>query len=435
MWARRGLALCLAYAGDQQKFEQALKYLEENLQIVPGSSEDLRTKAHVLATRQNRRAEAARLLEDLAKKQAPTLEDQVSQAKLYEQIGEKDKAYRQYVTIVALSENPAQLAFCGRRLFELGETDAAQHALDRLENLDAETRRPAGGLILELQALLLNRAGRRADAIATAKQYAQTPGVDMRSAAQLFEEIGQITSAEEIYRQLAKKSGSEDSLQLAAFLGRQGRLSEALDLCEKLWDSFPAERMTSLALAILNAVKNPTPQQFQQVEHLIEKAVQKQPDSLALQMDVANLRTLQHQYVQAEQVYLRILDQNPHNVMALNNLAWFQALLDNNYGDARKNVEEAIAIAGPVAELLDTRALIYLNLGKTEDAIRDLEASIRDVPTATMYFHLAQAQHKARRQKDAVESIRRARGMNLAQAIHPLEQKALDQLLVDLDEK
>jgi len=436
MWARRGLALCLAYSGEQQKFEQALnKYLKENLQILPDSIEDLRTKAHVLATRQNRRVEAARLLEELAKKQAPTLEEQQSLAQLYEQIGEKDNAYRQYVTIVTLSENPAQIAYCGRRLFELGETNAAQHALDRLQNLDAETRRPAGALILQLQALLLNRAGRSADAIAAAKQFAKSPGVDIGTAAQLYEEIGQIASAEEIYRQLARKSGSEDSLQLAAFLGRQGRLSEALDICEKLWDSFPAERMTSLALAILNARKSPTPQQFQQVERLIEKALQKQPESLALQMDVANLRTLQHQYLQAEQVYQSILDQDPTNVMALNNLAWFQALLDNNYGEAFKNVQKAIEIAGPMAELLDTRALIYLNLDKIDDAIRDLDACIRDVPTATMYFHLAQAQHKARRQKDAVESIRRARKMNLAQAIHPLEEKALDRLLVDLDEK
>ena len=48
--------------------------------------------------------------------------------------------------------------------------------------------------------------------------------------------------------------------------------------------------------------------------------------------------------------------------MALNNLAWLLALQHKNGTEALKFINRAIDLAGPVAELFDTRAIVHLAL-------------------------------------------------------------------------
>jgi predicted Zn-dependent protease len=63
--------------------------------------------------------------------------------------------------------------------------------------------------------------------------YARTKDADLRQAAQLFETIGRLAEANDLFHQLAKDEKRPVAvLELAAFLGRQGRTAEALELCE-----------------------------------------------------------------------------------------------------------------------------------------------------------------------------------------------------------
>jgi regulator of sirC expression with transglutaminase-like and TPR domain len=115
--------------------------------------------------------------------------------------------------------------------------------------------------------------------------------------------------------------------------------------------------------------------------------------------------------------------------MALNNLAWLLALREPHTGEALDLIGRAIELVGPEAGLLDTRAMVYLKTGRSELAIRDLEAVLGATPTASAYFHLAQAQHLARNRAAAAVALRKARDMGLvAERIDPLERPAYERL-------
>jgi hypothetical protein len=89
-------------------------------------------------------------------------------------------------------------------------------------------------------------------------------------------------------------------------------------------------------------------------------------------------------------------------------------------------------MAGPLPELLDTRALVYLRLGLRTQALADLDTAIQDAPSASLFFHRALALLASDRAA-AADSLKKARALQLARAnLHPLEQPGYDQLVADL---
>jgi Tfp pilus assembly protein PilF len=85
---------------------------------------------------------------------------------------------------------------------------------------------------------------------------------------------------------------------------------------------------------------------------------------------------------------------------------------------------------GRRADLLDTRALIYLKLGNRAEALADLEEAVKDSPTPARLFHLALVQHKLGSESRAGETLKRAarNGLTLAQ-LHPVELDDAQRLL------
>ena len=83
-------------------------------------------------------------------------------------------------------------------------------------------------------------------------------------------------------------------------------------------------------------------------------------------------------------------------------------------------VSRGIALVGPSPELLDTRGVIYLKLGKNDEAIKDFQACIEQTPSAPRYFHLALAEHQANQREAALEAWQKAKGLDVKQ-LHPLE--------------
>ena len=78
---------------------------------------------------------------------------------------------------------------------------------------------------------------------------------------------------------------------------------------------------------------------------------------------------------------------SPDNLEALNNLAWLLAHRAGKEQEALDLIDRAIAIAGSNPTLCDTRAVIHVQLGKTEPAIRDLRAAMAISPEkSVLYF-------------------------------------------------
>src|SRR5260370_40103235 len=98
--------------------------------------------------------------------------------------------------------------------------------MNRLNTFDPGARLKIEPQVVELRTLLLHKQGKTAEAAAVVKEFQQSPNADPGLAAALWEQIGQAAAAEEILRKLAKSPDQQNSVRLAIFLGRQGRLRD-----------------------------------------------------------------------------------------------------------------------------------------------------------------------------------------------------------------
>jgi tetratricopeptide (TPR) repeat protein len=433
--ARRLLAITLASTGNYEKFEEALRLLEQNAPDGKPSVADQHARAKIYAKHAYYWRRAMDLYERLQSEPGGlSLDEQLELARLYENQNEWVKARPLYLGVLAANaNNPAIIYLCARNLLRHHEADGIPNWLDRLEKMEG----PQSLRVMEIRIRLLNLQGKLDEAAKDLKVYAERPDAkeeNLKTAAALLEEFGKPSDAEDLYRKLVDKTRRpENTLLLAACLSRLGRaadIEEALEICEKAWQTCPPENVAFVAVAVLSAAKNRSPQQYQRVERGLAEALRKSPKSLALIFYMAGLRSLEQQYGEAEKSYRQILERDPGNALALNNLAWLLAARDgkSKAAEALDLINQAIKAVGPSAELLDTRAFIYLKMDNAEEAVKDLKDAVKEQnPSAVMYFHLAQAQQMLK-DPEAADSFRRAKAKDFNLKVHPLEQQAYDQL-------
>ncbi len=246
----------------------------------------------------------------------------------------------------------------------------------------------------------------------------------MRVGAVLFDRFGLVKEAEQAYRADVARKPIEAArvLALIEFLARHDRPREALDLCEPEVGTWRPEAVAQASLAIYKA-KSVTEPQRRKVEAWVQEMLQQQPDNVVLNTKLADLRTLQGNYTESEAIYRRSLGANRDNVEALNNLAWQLALREDTPGEALKLVDRALDVAGPNPTLLNTRAVILMQLSQGDLAIKALREAVRSQPDKpTYYFHLARAYQMTKSPSDAREALERSRVLGLTEEIvDPLE--------------
>jgi tetratricopeptide (TPR) repeat protein len=420
-WARHALALLLAGNGsDFGRTQEALKLLglrldRDRLVEVKKPApdevvEELRARARVLAAHRNKtlRSKAAALLEEVNKRGGLAADDGFLLAQLYEAEGVWPKAREQYGNLVTTyKDQPSYLLFYARGLLAQREFGEAQRCVERLEQLEKARRLDPGSLgAIELQIRLLDGRGEVDKAVALLKAQCERKG-----------------------------AAPETTLALAAYLSRKGRTAEALDLCEKAWPTCPADAVAATSVAVLRAGQQ-TPDQCRRVGGWLTAAIKKDPKSVELLLQLADLRDLEGRLPDAEALYRQVLDRQPKNVVALNNLAWLLAQKPERGAEALPLIDRAIETAGPAAELLDTRSTVYLALGRGDRAVADLEAATQDAPTATRFYHLARAHKLCNDPKAAARAFRQAKALKLRpEQLHPSERTTYQQLALELEER
>jgi tetratricopeptide (TPR) repeat protein len=169
--------------------------------------------------------------------------------------------------------------------------------------------------------------------------------------------------------------------------------------------------VAAACLAVVSSSeKGVTDEQRDRVGSWLEEALRRQPGSTRIRLALASVRSMQRRYDQIESIYRDVLSASPDNLEALNNLAWLLAHRAGKEREALGLIDRAIAIGGSNPTLFDTRAVIRLQLGETEPAIRDLRAAMVINPEkSVLYFHLAQALERAGNpRKPARPSARRS---------------------------
>jgi tetratricopeptide (TPR) repeat protein len=148
---------------------------------------------------------------------------------------------------------------------------------------------------------------------------------------------------------------------------------------------------------------------------------------------------LQGRYDEAEAACRKALETTAGDKVAqataLNNLAFLLALREGDGALSLALAQRACEVAGPLPQFLDTRAVARLKLGDARAAIKDLSEAIAGAPSASAYFHLAQAQSLARDPDGARRAWRQARALGLRPSnLHPLERATYHRLAGQLDQ-
>ncbi len=122
------------------------------------------------------------------------------------------------------------------------------------------------------------------------------------------------------------------------------------------------------------------------------------------------------QSAQAASVYQRLLELAPDDVVAMNNLAWILCG-QGQYDSALELAQKGLKIAPNYVDLLDTRGLIYSQMGNMQDAIGDfnrcIELYLPNTPSrTTSCFHLGKVFYKLGEKQKAADTLKQAIKLN-----------------------
>lgn len=311
----------------------------------------------------------------------------------------------------------------------------AKEAIAILQKFVSETDPERSQAVLDDAQKMLNE-GSTADALKRLSGFLKTAEVTsdlkiggLKSTADFLVEIEQYDDAEQMYREYIKQSGSFDAhLQLAVYLAQLGRVAEALDICNDQWAKAPGDAVARASLAIVESVGD-QPQVQQTVEEHLLGSIREHPRMAWQKLSLARLRELQNRYPDAISQYRDVLILEPHNLWAMNNLAYDLSLMKQDLDLALSLINRAIQITGPIPEFLDTRAEVYLARNETKKAIEDLTRVTETNPTPTYYYHLAEAYWKNNEVEKARESFEQAKSAGFsAKALAPSEKSRYEQL-------
>jgi tetratricopeptide (TPR) repeat protein len=437
-WARRNLACLSASDRTPEQFAKAFKLLKQNEAEIGPNIEDMRARV-ILLTQQPANAgeapprrQAIELLEKMVQHAQSGREDRFVLAKLYDTEGDWAKTEKQYRALIAAEpRNPMPLAHFARRLLERGKLREASEEIRKLDDI-----LPGSPIHANLRARFQFLSGDTAGLISDLTSYC----ADSREAeamnraflaGSLLDEFVRSTTnprpeSRERLRDLALnfyersiKAHPEAVVRICDLWSHVGQRERALRwLRDPRW-KVPLNLRASAEIAALRSA-HASEDECRAVEKWLREEAARNPE-VALDLHLADLAELQHDFKSSEDFYRRVLAKEPNHVIAMNNLAWVLAHRGPS-PEALTLVQKAISTIGPIPDLLETRAKAYVALSRTAEAVQDLEDAVADTPTAMRYYLLATAREKNGNPDGAREAFHRAQELGFdARDLHPVD--------------
>lgn len=137
---------------------------------------------------------------------------------------------------------------------------------------------------------------------------------------------------------------------------------------------------------------------------LLREWLARKPDDRAVMMMLISNELKARNFAEAEELLQKLLEQQPNNVIALNNLAWVYH--QKNDPRARSIAQKAYLLA-PSAQVSDTFGWILTTEGEAVRALPLLRQASRDLPNEpTVQYHFAVALAEAGQPDEAVSVLR-----------------------------
>jgi tetratricopeptide (TPR) repeat protein len=445
-WARRNLAMLLAVRGGDPDRKQAMELLTRDDDGAGETADEKRSTAAVLTAlsrhldNPDRKAvigRAIKVLEDLAA-ETRSPRDVFLLAQVYRAAGRRNASIQALNRL--LKADPKNLDYLVMGLeeaIELGELESAESFANYLlVNHPGEFRAIAAAARYEC------RAGRPEKGLVLAEGYTRTaaaaagdlPAKSARTA-ELLDELARmpkvrnteagramVRSAVKRYEELAA-ARPEAVIAAAGLLAVDDRHADAFALIERHDRAMPNRLKVAAGLAVLRA-GGASERQFTHVKSWLDAAAADDPNSLALKLNQGEFHALRQEYDQAEKAYREVLDRDPRNVVALNNLAWVLAPRPDRCAEAMRLVDRAMREVGLTGELLDTRARVRIAAKQFTLAEQDLLEALSQDNTPLRLFHLAMAKdgQSPPRKDEARDAFRKAKDRGLEpRSVHPAD--------------
>jgi len=482
---RRALAALLAANGGEDQWAEAQQLLA-GVGDDPSVSGDRRARAILLARRGGREnlAEARKILDALlADPQAAADSDRLLLARVYEaqaielqsdarrlavsgKLTEAESlreqaaaqyaaAQAQYVTLADQTNAPRADVHV-RALVEFLLRRKDYREAERQKNYEEAERRVAQLRLrssdelatAQLQARLLHATGRGAEVPAVLEPIAErqlahlqerlqkSPEALARATTQLALTIGRVclqaeqyAAAEPWLRRAVEHAPANYGL-LAACVAAQGRVAEGLQLCLDAAKQDDSTTQPVLTFASLLVLPTATSEDRQFAEPILSSALDAHPDDPRILSAVADVRTVQDKMDDAIALYERVIELEPNNVPALNNLATILGERPDGREKALAYIERAIEQSGPAPGLLDTKGVILLQAGQLNEAKVCLEAATWNPQTdPRFFFHKAAACLRLGETEQARQAFEHAQSNQLErELLTPADQTLLAEL-------
>jgi tetratricopeptide (TPR) repeat protein len=442
--ARQMLAELLMDRGGEPQWREALQLVEQVGKDRQMLDVDRRAQALILARRGGRENlnKARQIFEELVgdarKAQASDL---ARLAQLYEGENKFDLARQQYLKLLS-RDNPSA-AHLAAYIELLLRHDRFAEAAEWLAKLEAI--RPDDLGVAQLRSRCLHGQGKDKEIEPLVESLAQkllkrpakdtNPEKTKQREAELALRVGslylavnQSQAAERWYRRLVESAPKRYDV-LAAALAQQGRMREAIELCQKAAQSDKSAN-PSLALAMILLMGKPSKEDFQLAEPTLGAAAADHKDKAELLSVLASVRVVQQRVDDAAGLYRSVLKLKPTDVQTLNNLATLLGEQPSTRQEAIQYIDRAIQIVGPQPGLLDTKGMILVFDGKADKAVPLLqEAAATPQSDPRFHFHLAVACDRVGNVEKARTALKTAcQGELTGQVLTPTDRQMLAEL-------
>jgi len=403
-WALRIESYALAADGQADAAQRVLE------QAFPGSASvkrddkfDIRARAIASAHQPNVRGRRE-ALQELARLEVVGLaepSDQLFSAQLEVSLDRRADARRRLMPLADRFGNVAALSFLVREM--LNNDDPEKEIDVRLKRLEAVASNQPD--VIHMRAQLLNRSNPAAAVDHLSRQVSRG-AIDDLAAGRMLDDIGNLSGAAAFLKKAAgDRAGSltprqrSAAILLARILAQDGNAEEASSQCRILQDELTTSQYAQLVLEVLSAAKDGTSQRMtEEFADWLNRQIAKSPKDASLRLAVAGLEFQRGRYARAIELLTLLKSETPPNdpvfPAIINNCAYAMALGENMPEAAAGLLAQHLATSPTDFALRDTLAVVYLQQGKTNEAIAELQELAAMAPTGPVYFHLARAHAK-----------------------------------------